>query len=62
MLEEALENGAGQEEGLQAARETEEKRKEFCNYFLGSLDGQSTERVSEMIRSLQHNDGKGAAD
>ena len=62
VLEEALENGAGQEEGLQAARETEEKRKEFCNYFLGSLDGHSTERVSEMIRSLQHNDGKGAAD
>lgn len=60
--EEILENEEGQEEGWQEAEESEEKRKEFCSYFLGSLDGHSTERVSEMILSLLHNDGKGAAD
>jgi len=30
----------------------DEKRKEFCEYFLGSLDGHSTERILEYIRKL----------
>lgn len=45
------EDRAKQEERSQTAME-EERRKEFCEYFLGSLDGHSAERVADLVIGL----------
>ena len=42
------------------ALEEEERRKEFCEYFLGSLDGHSAERVSDMITGLMKQESEPA--
>ena len=42
------------------ALEEEERRKEFCEYFLGSLDGHSVERVSDMITDLMKQESEPA--
>ncbi len=41
-----------QTEVSQVKLETEKRRKEFCEYFLGSLDGHSTERVTDLITGM----------
>jgi len=42
-----------QTEMSQVEPETEKRRKEFCEYFLGSLDGHSTERVTALITDMR---------